>query len=151
MKYLMLLVLPALLLISCDCEDDIQTIKGDYTLSSYSMDCGDDATTNLAWRGNEIAEEELSVTGTLDIKLISIFKQKLNFHNNDSSEIISKEFVGALSKTEKENDWVAEYSEKPFKDEDCDIANITIDGDTLIWKFTDDEGCTIIMIWEKDE
>lgn len=150
MKYLIVLVVPLFLLFSCDIEDDIQTIEGDYILSSYTkVDC-EGTGSNLRWRDIDDSGEELEVTGFLDIKIFSIFKQQLFFHNKETSEEIEKKFVGAFTKLDLENEWLAEYAEAPFNDSDCEAADVTMDGDILTWRYLDDAGCTIVMVWERE-
>ncbi len=145
MKYLLLFVLPVLLLCSCE-KDPIETIKGDYTLVSYTkVDC-EHTDTDLAWRDVDNTVEELSVSGTLDIKLFSIFKQKLIFSEEGSTDLVEKKFVGAF--TQSGEGWIAEYSGSPFSGSHCEEAEVTVVGSTLTWSFTEDE-CRVILVWEK--
>lgn len=147
MRYLMLFPL-LILLFSCEGEDDIQLMKGDYILQSYTkVDCNS-TTGNLAWKGIKSDEEEFSVSGTLKIRIFSIFNQELKFLHNDSNLSFDIKFIGAFSQIEG-NDWIADFSDSPFEDGECETADIKVYGDTLTWNFIDSGGCEIEMIWEK--
>lgn len=148
MRYLLLFT-SLIMLFSCEAEDDIQLIKGDYTLQSYTkIDCNS-TIGNLSWKGKNSNVEELSVLGTLDITIFSIFTQKLEFIDNDSNLSSDIKFIGAFSQIQG-NDWIAEFSDSPFEDGECETADITINGDTLTWSFIGSGGCEIVMIWERD-
>lgn len=147
MKYLILLI-SILVFISCktDCETD--SIKGDYTLLSYSkLDC-DGNEDNLKWEGLKKNEDKMEISGILDITIFSLFTQRLTFHHDDLQLDKEVKIVGACTQIES-NNWKADFSESPFETDDCRSANVTVDGNTLTWLFTDENGCEIKMIWEK--
>lgn len=145
MKNLMLFLLPVLLLFSCE-KDPIETIKGDYNLVSYTKVNCENSVADLNWRDVNTTNDQLTVTGTLDIKILSIFKQQLTFFDENSGEEVKKKFVGAFSQTGQE--WMAEYSGSPFSGSHCEVADVRVDGTSLIWSFTE-EGCQVVMVWEK--
>ena len=148
MKYLVLIVI-ALGFISCEEGDDTRLVRGNYTLISYEKINCDSKVSVLTWTGSKSAGDEITISGTLDISFFGTFKQKLVIQSNIFDFEFEIEFNGAFSHIEND-EWRAGFTDSPFEEGDCEEADIIVEGDTLRWHFIDDEGCEIVMIWNKD-
>lgn len=148
MKYLILFMI-ALCFISCEEGDDTRLITGDYTLISYEKINCEGKASDLRWTGSKSAGEEISITGTLDISFLGTFKQELVIESSLFDFDLEVKFIGACTHVEGEY-WRAGFSDSPFDDEDCEEADIIVEGNTLRWVFIDDNGCEVVMLWTKE-
>ena len=147
MKYLFLFL--PLVFFSCDIEDDIQLVKGDYILQSYTKVECDGLKNDLTWKGTKSIDDEFTVSGSLDITIFSIFTQELVLHHNATSLSFDIKFAGAFTHVEGE-EWIAEFSDSPFSDGDCEEADVTVEGNIMTWRFIDSGDCEIVIVWEKE-
>lgn len=149
MKYL-ILIIPMILLISCDIsEDEIQLVKGDYVLQSYAKINCDGKSSDLTWKVLNDSEERLTLTGSLDINIFHLFSQKLELTHETTSISFDIKFGGAFTHVGGD-EWIAEFSDSPFSEEDCEAANVLVTGETLTWSFIEGDGCEIVMVWQKE-